>query len=92
MEKAFEIKNLNKAYKDFALKNVNLSLPKGYIMGFVYFLKGGVNAVLLKSHSIYINACCKICTTVAVFAKTNNLSAHCRLLRDGIFPRRTAGR
>ena len=35
MEKAFEIKNLNKAYKDFALKNVNLSLPKGYIMGFV---------------------------------------------------------
>ena len=35
MEKAFEIKNLNKAYKGFALKNVNLSLPKGYIMGFV---------------------------------------------------------
>ena len=35
MEKAFEIINLNKAYKGFALKNVNLSLPKGYIVGFV---------------------------------------------------------
>ncbi|MBR2028043.1 MAG: ABC transporter ATP-binding protein [Oscillospiraceae bacterium] len=35
MEKAFEIVNLNKTYKDFALKDVNLSLPKGYIMGFV---------------------------------------------------------
>ena len=35
MEKAFEIINLNKAYKGFALKNINLSLPKGYIMGFV---------------------------------------------------------
>ena len=35
MEKAFEIINLNKSYKGFSLKNVNLSLPKGYIMGFV---------------------------------------------------------
>ena len=35
MEKAIEIINLNKAYKGFALKNINLSLPKGYIMGFV---------------------------------------------------------
>lgn len=35
MEKAFEIANLNKAYKDFALENINLSLPRGYIMGFV---------------------------------------------------------
>ena len=35
MENAFEIKNLNKTYKGFAIKNINLSLPKGYIMGFV---------------------------------------------------------
>ena len=35
MEKAFEIINLNKSYKGFSLKNVNLTLPKGYIMGFV---------------------------------------------------------
>ncbi|MBE6895229.1 MAG: ABC transporter ATP-binding protein [Ruminococcaceae bacterium] len=35
MEKAIEIVNLRKTYKDFALKDINLSLPKGYIMGFV---------------------------------------------------------
>ena len=35
MKKAFEIVNLNKSFKDFAVKDVNLSLPKGYIMGFV---------------------------------------------------------
>lgn len=35
MEKAFEITGLNKSYKGFALKNVNLTLPKGYIMGFI---------------------------------------------------------
>lgn len=35
MDKAFEIVNLNKSFKDFALKDINLSLPKGYIMGFV---------------------------------------------------------
>ena len=35
MEKAFEITNLNKSYKGFSLKNVSLTLPKGYIMGFV---------------------------------------------------------
>lgn len=35
MEKAFEITGLNKTYKGFSLKNINLSLPKGYIMGFV---------------------------------------------------------
>ncbi|MBR5251907.1 MAG: ABC transporter ATP-binding protein [Oscillospiraceae bacterium] len=35
MEKAFEIHGLNKEYKGFALKNVNLELPKGYIMGFI---------------------------------------------------------
>ena len=30
-----EVKNLNKKYKDFQLKNVNLSLPKGMIMGLI---------------------------------------------------------
>ena len=35
MEKAFEIINLNKSYKGFSLKNVNLTLPKGYIMGLI---------------------------------------------------------
>lgn len=32
---AFTIENLNKSYSGFQLKNVSLSLPKGYILGFV---------------------------------------------------------
>lgn len=35
MENILEITGLNKAYKDFALKDVSFALPKGYIMGFV---------------------------------------------------------
>ena len=30
-----EIKDLNKEYKGFSLKNINLTLPAGYIMGYV---------------------------------------------------------
>ncbi len=32
---ALEIKNLNKKYKNFQLKNVSFQLEKGYIMGFI---------------------------------------------------------
>ncbi|AOR24634.1 ABC transporter ATP-binding protein [Clostridium taeniosporum] len=32
---ALEIKNLNKKFKDFSLKDINLILPKGYILGYV---------------------------------------------------------
>lgn len=35
MENLLEIKNLCKSYKDFSLENVSITLPKGYIMGFV---------------------------------------------------------
>lgn len=35
MENALEIRNLNKKYEDFYLDDINLSLPKGSIMGFV---------------------------------------------------------
>ncbi len=35
MNNILEINGLNKAYKDFALKDVSFSLPRGYIMGFV---------------------------------------------------------
>lgn len=35
MNNAIEIKNLCKIYPSFNLKDVNLSLPNGYIMGFV---------------------------------------------------------
>lgn len=32
---AIEIKDLSKSYGDFALKNINLTLPSGCIMGLV---------------------------------------------------------
>ena len=35
MSKAFELKNVNKGFKTFSLKNVSFGLEKGYIMGFV---------------------------------------------------------
>ena len=30
-----EVKNLSKHYKTFSLQNINFTLPKGYIMGYV---------------------------------------------------------
>lgn len=35
MDNILEIKNLNKSYNDFSLKNVSFELPKGMIMGFI---------------------------------------------------------
>lgn len=35
MHNILEVKNLNKAYREFALKNVSFALPQGYIMGFI---------------------------------------------------------
>ena len=32
---ALEIRNLNKTFKGFSLKNINLELPKGYILGYI---------------------------------------------------------
>lgn len=35
MEKAIEIKNFTKEYQEFSIRNMNLSIPKGYITGVV---------------------------------------------------------
>jgi len=35
MAPVLEVKNLKKKFKDFALKNINFTLEKGYIMGFI---------------------------------------------------------
>ncbi len=35
MENVLEIKNLRKTYEGFILKNINLALPKGTIMGLI---------------------------------------------------------
>ena len=34
-EMILQVKNLSKEYKEFQLKNVNLELPRGFIMGFI---------------------------------------------------------
>ena len=35
MENSIVVKNLRKNYKDFQLKDISFSVPKGCIMGFV---------------------------------------------------------
>jgi ABC-2 type transport system ATP-binding protein len=35
MDKILEITNVSKSYKGFSLKNINISLERGYIMGFI---------------------------------------------------------
>lgn len=35
MENILEIKNLNKSYENFAIENLSLKLPKGFIMGII---------------------------------------------------------
>ena len=35
MERILEIKNLSKDYGNFSLKNINIQLDRGYIMGFI---------------------------------------------------------
>lgn len=35
MVNAIELKNVNKEYKNFKLKDINFNVPKGYIMGFI---------------------------------------------------------
>ena len=39
MENILEIKNLCKKYKGFELKNVNMALPKGMIMGRLFAMR-----------------------------------------------------
>lgn len=40
-----EISNLNKKYKDFELKNINLIIPAGFIFGFVGQNGAGTNGI-----------------------------------------------
>lgn len=35
MEYALKLENVTKEYKDFKLENINITLPKGCIMGFI---------------------------------------------------------
>jgi ABC-2 type transport system ATP-binding protein len=35
LDNVLQIKNLNKTYEQFSLKDINITLPRGYIMGFI---------------------------------------------------------
>ncbi len=60
--KALEIKNLNKRYNSFHLKDVSLELPMGYILGFVgengagktTMIKSMLNVIRRDSGSVHI--------------------------------------
>ena len=59
---ALDIKNLNKKYKDFQLKDVSFQLEKGYIMGFIgangagktTTIKSILNMIHLDSGEVHI--------------------------------------
>ena len=62
MENILEVKNLCKKYDDFELKNINIELPKGVIMGFIgengagktTTIKSILNSTKINSGSIKI--------------------------------------
>ena len=54
MENILEIKNLSKKYDSFELKNINIELPKGTIMGFIWE-NGAVKTTTIKSIYIFKN-------------------------------------
>src|SRR5699024_484971 len=59
---ALEVKDLNKKYKDFSLKNVTFQLEQGYIMGFIgangagktTTIKSILNMLHLESGEVHI--------------------------------------
>lgn len=48
MKNAIEIKNLNKSYQNFALKNINLNIPSGVVVGLIG-KNGAGKTTLIKS-------------------------------------------
>lgn len=67
MENILEIYNLNKAYKSFALKDVSLQLPKGFIMGLIGE-NGAGKTTLIKA---IMNLVKKDSGTIEIFGMDN---------------------
>ena len=63
MNNALEIKNLNKSFEKFSLKDVSLELPSGYIMGFIGPNGAGKTTVI----KLILNMLCKDSGSVSVF-------------------------
>ncbi len=62
---ALEIKNLNKKFNGFNLKNINLELPQGYILGYI----GQNGAGKTTTIKLIMNQLKKECGEIKVFGK-----------------------
>lgn len=67
MENILEVKNLNKKYKNFELQDINFSIPKGYIMGFI----GQNGAGKTTTIKLIMNLVKKDSGEIKVFGKDN---------------------
>ena len=67
MENILEIKNLNKSYKGFSLKDVNFSLKPGFVMGFI----GPNGAGKSTTIKLIMNLIKKDSGTINIFGKDN---------------------
>ena len=62
MENALEVRGINKKYKHFRLKDVNITIPKGYLLGFIgangagktTTIKSILNLIRTDSGEVYI--------------------------------------
>lgn len=67
MENILEIKNLNKSYEGFSLKDVNFSLKPGFVMGFI----GPNGAGKSTTIKLIMNLVKKDSGTINIFGKDN---------------------
>lgn len=65
MDNILEIKNLSKGFRDFSIKNISFSLPRGYIMGFI----GPNGAGKTTTIKLILNMLAKDSGTIKVFGK-----------------------
>lgn len=66
---AIKIQNLNKSYKDFELKNINLTLPKGCIMGLIGENGAGKSTII----KLILNMIKQDNGTIEVLGKSNDI-------------------
>lgn len=72
MENAIEIKGLSKSFKDFKLDNVDITLPKGYIMGFI----GPNGAGKSTTINLMLNLLSKDEGKITLYGKDNTQLSH----------------
>lgn len=75
---AIEIKDLSKSYGDFALKNINLTLPSGCIMGLVGENGAGKSTTI----KLIMNAVRRDAGSISVLGMDNESAEFCELKND----------